>query len=196
MELAPWHYIVILGLFVIVFALIRTKSEPKQGQTLNKKEIEETIEHFMAELEAENKELLKLVADSKKDYEHKTSSLLRKIDDLERKHTELQRALEEQFHLYKQRLDQERYEREQWQLRMNGSAATVAAAAEVHAEALTEDAIEEPSIAMNMKARYQELFTLYEQGKGIDYIAKKIGMNRGEVQLIIELGRQEEKLRV
>lgn len=194
MELAPWHYIVILGLFVIVFAFVRTKSEPKQDHTLNMKEIEETIEHFMGELAAENKELLQLVADSKKDNEHKNSSLLRKIDDLERKQAELQRALDEQSRFYKQGIEHERNEREQWQSRMNAAATAVAASSEVRTEALTEEVVE-PPMAMNIKARYQELFALYEQGKAIDYIAKKIGMNRGEVQLIIELGRQEEQLR-
>jgi hypothetical protein len=42
--------------------------------------------------------------------------------------------------------------------------------------------------------RYAELFDLYRQGKSIEFIAKKIGMNKGEVILIIDLAKQGEEI--
>jgi DNA-binding NarL/FixJ family response regulator len=43
-----------------------------------------------------------------------------------------------------------------------------------------------------IQVRYSELFQLYGQGKSIEVISKKLGMNKGEVQLIIQLAKQEE----
>ncbi|MNJ40883.1 hypothetical protein D3C77_357880 [compost metagenome] len=40
--------------------------------------------------------------------------------------------------------------------------------------------------------RYPELFELYDQGKSIDMIAKAVGIQRGEVQLILQLAKKEE----
>jgi hypothetical protein len=47
-----------------------------------------------------------------------------------------------------------------------------------------------------IRERYAELFQLYDQNKSIDYIARKLGMNKGEVGLILELARQEERFNV
>ncbi|MDF2815210.1 MAG: hypothetical protein K0Q81_1410, partial [Paenibacillus sp.] len=48
---------------------------------------------------------------------------------------------------------------------------------------------------MNIRYRYTELFALEKQGKSIDHIAKKLGMNKGEVMLIIQLAKQEDRTR-
>jgi hypothetical protein len=55
---------------------------------------------------------------------------------------------------------------------------------------------EAPLLSLNMKKRYAELFNLHDQGKGVEIIAKKLGMNKGEVNLIIQLSKQEERSRV
>ncbi len=44
----------------------------------------------------------------------------------------------------------------------------------------------------SIRERYQELFELYEQGKSVDYIAKQSGIQRGEVQLILQLAERED----
>ncbi|WP_042160514.1 DUF6115 domain-containing protein [Paenibacillus gorillae] len=46
-----------------------------------------------------------------------------------------------------------------------------------------------------IQSRYAELLELYSQGKSIELIAKKLGMNKGEVQLILQLAKQEEGAR-
>ena len=56
---------------------------------------------------------------------------------------------------------------------------------------------EEPVyVGLSMKSRYSELFTLHDQGKSVEAIAKKLSMNKGEVSLILQLSRQEERTRV
>lgn len=41
-----------------------------------------------------------------------------------------------------------------------------------------------------LQERYQELFNLYAKGKSVPYIAKKTGMNHGEIELILQLSKQ------
>ena len=60
------------------------------------------------------------------------------------------------------------------------------------AEALPQAAPPAERLANTIKARYKELFDLYDSGKSIEYIAKKLGRNKGEVQLILGLAKQEE----
>jgi DNA-binding NarL/FixJ family response regulator len=59
-------------------------------------------------------------------------------------------------------------------------------------------AVEEASLKatgpMNIRERYKEVFDLQRQGKSMDYIAKKMSMNKGELQLILQLAKQEESL--
>ena len=73
--------------------------------------------------------------------------------------------------------------------------AQAAAAASLSAEAAaaSSEADHAPPVH-SIKSRYAELFDLYEQGKSIDMIAKSTGLQRGEVQLIIQLAKQEESV--
>ncbi|WP_443146859.1 hypothetical protein [Paenibacillus shenyangensis] len=41
--------------------------------------------------------------------------------------------------------------------------------------------------------RYPELFKLHESGKSVDTIAKAVGLQRGEILLILQLAKQEEQ---
>ncbi|MNP20313.1 hypothetical protein D3C76_1128800 [compost metagenome] len=43
----------------------------------------------------------------------------------------------------------------------------------------------------SIKHRYAEVFELHEQGKSIDVIGKLVGLQRGEIQLILQLAKQE-----
>lgn len=53
-----------------------------------------------------------------------------------------------------------------------------------------ENAVQPP--VNTIKRRYTALFEMYEAGKSMDMIAKSTGMQRGEVQLILQLAKQEE----
>lgn len=44
----------------------------------------------------------------------------------------------------------------------------------------------------SIKDRYAELFTLHAEGKSMDAISKQTGIQRGEVQLILQLAEREE----
>jgi TorA maturation chaperone TorD len=56
-------------------------------------------------------------------------------------------------------------------------------------------ALQEPQTEQEQESirdRYQELFAMHEQGKSVDYIAMQSGIQRGEVQLILQLAERED----
>jgi DNA-binding NarL/FixJ family response regulator len=140
------------------------------------KEIEDTMEHFANEIEEENKQLLQTVAQIKTDHEQQMNRIITKVDQLEKQNYDLSNEIKSivftKFHEQNKQLP---------------TTATLE-------ETLL---LEKVSVSpMQMKERYTELFLLHEQGKAIEYIAKKLNLNKGEVQLIIQLAKQEEQNRV
>ncbi|NOU93404.1 hypothetical protein GC093_09260 [Paenibacillus sp. LMG 31456] len=187
----PWVYIVLFGLVFIVYAKIMPKSNTSKGQqnpTIN--EIEETMEHFTAELDEQNKALIQLLAETKRDYELQSARLTSRIEMLEKQSGQVGQDIMKlgvvTEDLQKQ-ISQPREMPLAVPLEPNSASVEVAAA-------IIEDVPETASTPMNIKVRYSELFDMYDQGKAIDHIAKKLGMNKGEVNLIIQLAKQEERL--
>jgi len=50
---------------------------------------------------------------------------------------------------------------------------------------------EQPAAETSIRRRYAELVSLYERGRSIEQIAKALAMNKGEVQLILQLAKRE-----
>ncbi|OPA77622.1 hypothetical protein BVG16_14345 [Paenibacillus selenitireducens] len=183
----PLWYIVILGVAAIVFAWIMPKQQKQnaihQGEIV--KEVEDTLEHFMDEIESDNKELVELVGQMKQDFMVQQNVLLHRVDQLE------QRC--QQFEFKQQQLE---FDLARYQTLYSGPTHPVQAempveladaTAEQDEPILEEEIVEDTSI----KARYVDVFALYEDGKSVDMISKKTGIPRGEVQLILQLSKQE-----
>jgi hypothetical protein len=54
----------------------------------------------------------------------------------------------------------------------------------------------EPAVVIpptSIRGRYPELLELYDKGRSVEQIAKAMGLNKGEVQLILQLARREEE---
>jgi hypothetical protein len=183
-----WHYVVLLGLVLLLYARWLPKSKSSAAQAPVIKEIEETMEQFSAELDEENRKLMQLVAAMKKDQDLHAAKLQGRIEALEQQNANVTRQLE--------------------QLLKSGSAPSVHAetgqrdaggedADRASAETANSDVREpEPSGGIRVRARYPDVFRLYDQGKSAEYIAKKLNMNKGEIMLIIQLAKQEELARV
>ncbi|OXM84696.1 DUF6115 domain-containing protein [Paenibacillus rigui] len=189
----PWVYIVLFGLVFIVYAKIMPKSSAEKGQqSPSIHEIEQTMDHFASELEEQNRVLLQQLAGMKQDYELQASKLDARVEKLEAE----QGTLQQEY----MKLNVAYEELEQKSLRqtdltsapqfVNGT--NLQNAIDTN-EASLEEQQPEPS-SVSMKGRYTELFALYEQGKSTESIAKKLNMTKGEVNLIIQLAKQEEKL--
>jgi hypothetical protein len=201
----PWMYVVLLGLVLIVYARLLPKSETAAPRNTVVQEIEETIEHFAVEMDEQNKAILDLFARTKQDYEVELAKLSGRMELLEKQKSELSQELRK-IHISSQIGAMASASIAPAKDGTNDAAAVVAAntssvptkrgktvAKVKEPEAYIDEA---PPMSLNIKARYAELFSLHEQGKGVEVIAKKLGMNKGEVNLIIQLSKQEERSRV
>lgn len=191
----PWVYIVLVGLLIVVYAkIIPRKSEgaaKPDGAIV--KEMEQAMDHLAMELEEQNKALIELFSGTKQTYEEHTAKLTSRVETLEKQCQELRLELG--------RLT---FSEEQRRLSLQADASKPGEALGAGAGAAVTPAYTEPAAPdkqpeaankapMNMKERYGELFGLYESGKSTDYIAKKLGMNKGEISLILQLAKQEER---
>jgi|GEM_PF-324528 len=203
----PWMYVVLLGLVFIVYARFIPKKEPAgTDKTSVVQEIEETIEHFAAEMDEQNQVLLDLFSRTKQDYEVELAKLAGRLESLEKQKQELSQELT------KVHVNQQIHSKAAVSSQSAGDATLAEANAVQAAPSIdqakltspipateTQEIAPEPETlytGLSMKSRYAELFSLHEQGKGVEAIAKKLGMNKGEVTLILQLSRQEEHSRV
>lgn len=160
-------YLLLLGAVVIVAALVMPRKKQLAelpDQTIQN--MENALEQFMENMEQENRELLQLVAEAQRAAKAESELKDKRIDALEQKCGQLSEQLQ------------------QLQLQLHAS---------VH-QAAPDEAEEKlaPTVPRDtIQSRYPDLFRLYDEGKSIEAISKKLGMNKGEVQLIIQLAKQE-----
>lgn len=190
----PWVYVVLLGLVFIVFARLLPGKE-RSASTGMVKEIEETMEHFAAELEEENKQLLQSVAKMKQEHEQQVGKLSGKIEQLEKMSYDLS---QEWKNLIIGKLNEppvaaamQGAEAEPERMQPEAQAAPIPGK-----EPAAELPEREMSATEKLRDRFRSLFDMYDQGKSTEYIAKKLGLNKGEVSLIVQLAKQEEQGRV
>ncbi|MBB3125910.1 type II secretory pathway pseudopilin PulG [Paenibacillus rhizosphaerae] len=193
----PWLIVVILGAAALVYAMMLPKRKEEQSQQGSVvKQVEATLEQYMAEIENENVELVELVAQMKQEMAAKQLSQQEQLTEMRHRLV----SLEQQVAQQDARLSQVE--------RLPAGLAPVSreAAAAVEPEALPGSAVAdgadsegqggtEPALSEqqpSIRDRYPELFELYSAGKSIDAIGKMTGMHRGEIQLILQLAKQEE----
>ncbi len=154
---------------------------------LNTLELEQTMEAFAAEIEEENKELMNVIADMKRVHASEVSKLEHKLNKLELSEGELLQ-LKRQIEAIRESMIPGAY--------TQSTQSSVEPPLHVQdMDKPSPEVKEEPEDTWrkpSMKDRYRELFELYESGKSIEAIARKLHMNKGEVQLIIGLARREE----
>ncbi|MDQ0914259.1 DUF6115 domain-containing protein [Paenibacillus sp. V4I5] len=206
MAMQPWMYVVLLGLILIVYARFLPKEQASASTKKNVvQDIEETIEHFAAEMDEQNQTLLNLFSKTKQDYEIELAKLAGRLESLEKQKHELSQELTKVHvnHQMNQRtnaatdISSEAQHAVDSSIPITNPADSVQVTSSELAAASKESIVEEPIYTgLSMKSRYSELFSLHDQGKGVEAIAKKLGMNKGEVSLILQLSRQEERARV
>jgi chromosome segregation ATPase len=181
MDLKPWIYIVLLGIAAVLYAFMLPKRrEEAVSSERVVKEVENTLEGYMAEIQNENEQLVELVGQMKKELDAKQQAHQEQISDLRERMLAMEQKMTE---------SQTRLRTAEEKLAQT-TAATFLSAGEAAAASEAEPA----PLVHSIKSRYAELFDLYEQGKSIDMIAKTTGLQRGEVQLIIQLAKQEESV--
>ncbi len=194
----PWLYLVILGAGIIGYAFMRPRDvESKRTAVVN--DIEFALDQFAEELEEGNKELMVSVSGLKRDLEAEINKLNGRLSVLEKQnsisnHASDTRAEQSNMSALHQSVE--------WDIEKPKSRRIVKKhdeRPEEVVEPLTKEDTKPVSVdkpqEKDIKNRYGAIFELHTQGKSVEYIAKKTGMNKGEIQLIIQLARQEEQFR-
>lgn len=190
----PWVYIVLVGVAAILYALLlpaRAKEGKVEQQSL--KETEAALELYMADMERENEELVQLISSIKQQSQNNHNVMQGQINELQSQVIELQKS---SLQLEARVTEEEKSLRE--------LAITVEKGSYVNVGVKEDPSPGEEKVSLqpelkakpisSIKLRYPRLFELHEQGKSIDSIAKTAGLQRGEVQLILQLAKQEESV--
>ncbi|MFX3632944.1 MAG: DUF6115 domain-containing protein [Candidatus Pristimantibacillus sp.] len=181
-----WSYIVLVGAVVLVCALLvprkqSTSTDSNSNQAVRNMEV--ALEQFMENMELDNQELVKLVTSLKEEGRTQSEVKEQRIS-----------VLEQRIAVLEQLLEQQRQEIKDVSVQ-SSSIAYTAAATEI--APFVEQSLEPIQVqaSQTIQSRYSELLQLYNEGKSIEAIAKKLNMNKGEVQLILQLAKQEEGAR-
>ncbi|MCR2805040.1 DUF6115 domain-containing protein [Paenibacillus soyae] len=209
----PWQTVVLVGAVVIMVAFFMPKKKPEADQsTQSVRNMETALDQFMENMEKDNDQIMKLVAEAQKTSKQEAEKKDERIASLEQRCGQLEKLLQDSVvgpalaaaqpqprRVLSQAAQLEASSVGYGELGGQGQPAASQAVPEEDAwsagqspEAEKESAAKSNSI----HARYAELFQLHGEGKSVEAIAKKLGMNKGEVQLIIGLSKQEEAAHV
>ncbi|CAH1197796.1 hypothetical protein PAECIP111893_00982 [Paenibacillus plantiphilus] len=180
--------IVLLGAVAVVYAVITPrKAAQKDEQSSTVRNMETALEQFMENMEADNREMVELVTSAQKEAKQQAQEREERINQLEQRCNELQQSLSEQA------------KAQQPVAAFQAAQQSVAAdREEIETESqisMHEPEAVDPPRSATIRSRYTELFTLHDSGKSVEAIAKRMNMNKGEVQLILQLSKQEEENR-
>ena len=190
----PWVYIVLLGVVAIAYALkLPARSREGSGENRSLKETEAALELYVADIERENEEMIKLVSGIKQQSQANQSAFQEQLNELRAQLTEQQLK----FAHIEGRVAAG--ETGMLQLAFSNQKESAITSNNELVEKLPELSPEVQPLVQSepinsIKMRYPKLFELNEQGKSIDAIAKLTGLQRGEVQLILQLAKQEESI--
>lgn len=190
--MSPWIIIVILGGCAIVYALIQPKKNKNEvPEQKIVQEMEATLEHYMAEIESDNDSLIQRVAEMKGEAAAADQRMQAQLDELEKRLKGLEETRVEAVKEVSVRNTISEVRDGETKETGAGESDTVFQHSLAAAEQPKMDDIAEPQ-RETIKARYAELFRLHGEGKSMDAIAKHTGIQRGEVQLILQLAEREE----
>ncbi|GIO29973.1 MULTISPECIES: hypothetical protein [Paenibacillus] len=191
----PWMIVVILGAAAIVYALMLPKRQVNKTADKEQmvREVEATLEQYMADIERENEELVELIGQMKQDMtsrqlaqQEQLAEMRQRLVQLEQQHTQAETRLSEV----------EQGNRLAASASALGTQQETAAAAQESGQSAANDTEtgQEEAKQPSIRDRYPELFELHAQGKSMEAIAKFTGLQKGEVQLILQLAKREGSL--
>ncbi|CAM4276388.1 vacuolar-type H+-ATPase subunit I/STV1 [Paenibacillus endophyticus] len=189
------QYIILLGAVVIVGGLVmpRKKQEvvtrPKSMENM-----ENALEQFMENMEKDNEELVLLVKNAQEESKSDAVRKEQRIAQLEARCEQLTEQLQDTLTKVSKSGSLSAIEYAQ-HTSSDSNQTQFPVPSQQEAMHILDAQVEAETDKQSIQSRYKDLFSLYEQGKSIEIISKKLGMNKGEVQLIIQLSKQEEASR-
>ncbi|RIX51798.1 hypothetical protein D3P08_15395 [Paenibacillus nanensis] len=191
----PWLNVVLVGAVVIAAALIMPKKKPEsEHSSQSVRNMETALDEFMENMEKDNEQLLQLVSETQQHAKLEAQLKDQRISLLEERCGQLERLLQEA--IVRPAVAASHPAHAPAKDAVSDAGARAGSTSEeglaVSAEPDKLGDSEKTQNPDSIHARYAELFQLYGEGKSVEAIAKRLGMNKGEVQLIIGLSKQEE----
>ncbi|MFC6331139.1 DUF6115 domain-containing protein [Paenibacillus septentrionalis] len=193
-----WQYVALLGAVVAVAAFLLPRGTEKQknaGSGAQMEQLELAFEQFMNNMEQEHNDLVKMLTQSLQQLREEDRVKREALARLEQRNAQAEEQLSklaQQIAVLEAKLQMLTAQPEKLQALASPTSETASQVGQgVGAE--VEEAEEWP--ADSIKKRYAELLDMHHAGKSIETIARKLGKNKGEVQLILQLAMQEEKTR-
>lgn len=199
----PWISIVITGAAIAGYGLMIPKNASASKTDSSGFQGEAAYDQLLEDLEAENRELIDAVSEFKREQDATVDKLSRRIRELERQMTEW--SDRDRQAVSRAAAAAPAIVQAQEEAAAGLAASPVAAPAAAYAQGASierasakaeegngneEEAL--PSGPVSIRTRYSALLELYERGRSIEQIAKELNMNKGEIQLILQLARRED----
>lgn len=197
--MSPWLSIVLLGVAITGYAWMmpKTKASEKGTEFVS----EEAYNQLLEDLELENRELFDAVAKFKKEQDETVEKLGRRIVDMEYQ----MKKWSEQSAPNRLQADSSPLNADTPADPASGIQASapstetpsipIPPSPAIESLGVAQSVVEEEKIVIppnTIRGRYPELIEMHNKGRSVEQIAKAMGMNKGEVQLILQLVRREE----
>lgn len=188
MSPSPWLSIVLLGIAVTGYAWMipKTSGKGKESEFVS----EAAYDRLLEDLEVENRELVDAVAKFKREQDETVEKLGRRIVDMEQ---QMIKWLEQAPSIV---ASSNKYSTDSATELSSTPDKTLTEPSITQAVPFNPEPVDHEQIVIpppTIRSRYSELLELHDKGKSIEQIAKAMGMNKGEVQLILQLVRREEQ---
>ncbi|WP_322922764.1 hypothetical protein [Paenibacillus campi] len=201
-DFPSWVYIVLVGAVAIVLGMLLPKKRAVKPQetalSSTVEKVEDTLEHYMTEIEKENEEIIDLVSKIKQESTAKQIALQEQVSEMRQRLMELeQRAVTVPQPVIVEKPAVETVTVPVTETIIIGrqGEALLESAVRLQQEqaALQAAELEQDAAKERIEDRYPELFQLHRNGKSVDAIARALSLHRGEVLLILQLAKQEEQ---
>jgi hypothetical protein len=182
--MSPWVSMVLFGVAIFGFAWLL----PKRVQGIEGSGVvgEAAYDRLLEDLEMENRELVDTVATFKQEQDQRVHRLSNRIVELER---QMKVWVEQSMHAPAPATIP--VSETPSVLEPASAPAQVQKAASQPLADIEPEREEMVLPPASIRVRYAKLIALHDKGRSVDQIAKSAGMNKGEVQLILQLARRE-----
>ena len=178
-------YVALVGVALVLFALTRSNKEAASaaastmptGGGLSDLELKQTLDEFMQELDKENVQMIDSFTKLQIEIRQKFDEQQQVIQGLERK---LSALADRQEQLEKQAAEQQ-------------VTLSVSAASEPEQLAEPDAPSQQAASSFAFNEKYAKVVELSRQGMTADQIARETDIGIGEIQLVLDLARREER---
>ncbi|MEK0316012.1 hypothetical protein [Cohnella sp. 56] len=207
----PWVTLVIAGAAIAGYGWLKPEPKEQKQSFVN----EEAYDKLLEDLETENRELVDAVAVFKREQDETVGRLGRRIRELERQMDEGGRR--PALHAVAGAAEAQPGRPAPGAAAASAPPRPAASPDDVRAPAHRADAASTPPASphapppaplaaeqdagqpegegaeapLSIRERYRPLVDLYERGRSVEQVAKAMNMNKGEVQLILQLAKRE-----